>query len=143
MTTTVRGVLMAAGLALIGYGAVLLADNLRQILIRIAVWAAAGVLLHDAVFAPACVALGFASRRVVPQSVWSPLPVAGLCTVVIALLAIPVYDKPGLQPDNPSALDRDYHAGLWISLAVVWGSAALVRIVNRLRPADRNVVSRR
>ena len=66
--------------------------------------------------------------------------VAALCTAVVVLLAIPVYDKPGLQPDNPSALDRDYHRGLWISLAVVWGAALLYLIGNRLLPVRKNQV---
>jgi len=136
----VRGLLIAAGITLGGYGAVLLWDNPRHILIRIAVWAVAGVLLHDAVFAPVCVALGFAGRRILPRSSWTPLMVAALCTAVVVLLAIPVYDKPGLQPDNPSALDRDYHRGLWISLAVVWGAALLYLIGNRLLPVRKNQV---
>ena len=85
--TAIRLMLMAAGIALGAYGAVLLLDNPTAILIRIAVWAGVGVLLHDAVFAPACVALGFAGRRILPRSWWSPIMVAALCSVVLVLLA--------------------------------------------------------
>lgn len=138
--TAIRGLLIAVGLAFGLYGAVLLWDNPRQILIRIAVWAVAGVLLHDAVFAPACVAMGFAGRRILPRSWWAPVMVAALCTAVVVLLAIPVYDKPGLQPDNPSVLDRDYHRGVWISLAVVWGAALLYLTANKLLPVGKNQV---
>ena len=60
--TAIRGLLMAAGIAVGVYGAVLLLDNPTKILLRIAVWAAAGVLLPDAAFAPACVALGSNER---------------------------------------------------------------------------------
>lgn len=136
----VRGLLITVGVALGVYGAVLLWDNPRQILIRIAVWAVVGVLLHDAVFAPACVALGFAGRRILPRSWWVPVMVAALCTAVVVLLAIPVYDKPGLQPDNPSVLDRDYHRGVWVSLAVVWGVALLYMVAKRLLPVGKNQV---
>lgn len=136
--TAIRGLLITAGLALGIYGAVLLWDNPRHVLIRIAVWAVAGVLLHDAVFAPACVALGFAGRRILPRSSWAPVMVAALCTAVVVLLAIPVYDKPGLQPDNSSVLDRNYHQGVWVSLAVVWGAALLYLLVNRLLPVGEN-----
>ncbi len=136
--TAVRGLLMALGVSLGVYGVVLLWDNPRQILIRIAVWAVAGVLLHDAVFAPACVALGFAGRRILPRSWWTPVMVASLCTAVIGLLAIPVYGKPGLEPDNPTVLDRDYHQGVWISLAVVWSAALVYLIANRLLPVRQN-----
>lgn len=136
----VRAALIAAGIGVAGYGAFLVLDNPRQIIIRIAVWALAGVLLHDAVFAPACLAMGFAGRRILPRTWWSPVLVASLCTVVLVLLAIPVYDKPGLMPDNPSALDRDYHWGFWVSLAVVWGAALLFLIGNRLLPVRQNQV---
>lgn len=138
--TAIRALLIAGGVAVAAYGAVLLLDNPRQVLIRIAVWALAGVLLHDAVFAPACVALGFAGRRILPRSWWAPVGVASLCTVVIVLLAIPVYNRPGYVRDNPSALDRDYHWGFWVSIAVVWGSALLFLIGNRLLPVRQNQV---
>jgi hypothetical protein len=138
--TAVRALLIAAGVALGVYGAALLWDNPRHILIRIAVWAVAGVILHDAVFAPVCVALGFAGRRILPRSWWAPVMVAALCTVVVVLLAIPVYDKPGLRLDNPSALDRDYHWGLWVSLAVVWGATLLYLVGSRLLPVRQNQV---
>ena len=136
--TAIRAFLMAAGIAVGAYGAVLLLDNPTKILIRIAVWAGVGVLLHDAVFAPVCVALGFAGKRILPRSWWSPLMVASLCSVVLVLLAIPVYDKPGRQLDTPSALDRDYHWGLWVSLAIVWGAAVLFLIGNRLLPVRQD-----
>lgn len=138
--TALRALLIAAGIAVCGYGATLLLDNPRQVLIRIAVWAAAGVLLHDAVFAPACVALGFAGRRILPRSWWSPVMFASLCTAVLVLLSIPLYDKPGRQLDNPSALDRDYQSGLWVSLAIVWGAALLFVIGSRLLPVRQNDV---
>jgi hypothetical protein len=77
-------------------------------------------VVHDAVFAPACVALGFATRRLIPGKWWLPIAIAALCSVVLVLLAVPVYSKPGMRPDNMSVLDRDYPLGLSISLAVVW-----------------------
>jgi hypothetical protein len=132
--TAIRGLLITAGMAVGIYGAVLVFGHPRQEILGIAVWAGVGVLLHDAVFAPACVALGFVGRRILPRTWWAPVMIAALCTAVVLLLAIPVYDKPGLQPDNPSALDRDYHRGLWVSLAMVWGVTVLVLIANRVLP---------
>lgn len=136
--TAIRAFLMLAGIAVGAYGAVLLLDNPTKILIRIALWAGVGVLLHDAVFAPLCVALGFAGKRILPRSWWSPLMVASLCSAVLVLLAIPVYNKPGRQLDTPSALDRDYHWGLWVSLAIVWGAAALILVGKHLLPVRQN-----
>jgi hypothetical protein len=94
----------------------------------------AGVVLHDLVFAPLSVALGFAGRRLVPQKWWGPVVVAALCSVVLVMLAVPVFDKPGMRPDNLTVLDRNYRAGLWISLAIVWACVPLYLLATRLLP---------
>lgn len=65
---------------------------------------------------------------------------AALCSVVLVLLALPVYDKPGRRADNLTVLDRDYHAGLWISLGVVWASALVFHIGARLLPLRKEQV---
>ncbi|CAN5714569.1 hypothetical protein BH10ACT9_BH10ACT9_33440 [soil metagenome] len=116
----IRVVLGALGLVAIGYGAVLLLENPWPTLFRIAIWAAAGVVLHDFVFAPLTAALGYAGRRILPRSWWAPVGLASLVSVVLVLLSIPVFDRPGARPSNPTVVDRDYPLGLWISLAVVW-----------------------
>ncbi|MDF2823530.1 MAG: hypothetical protein K0R68_938, partial [Mycobacterium sp.] len=120
-----RVVLGAVGIVVIGYGAVLLLDNSGPVLVRIAVWAAAGVLLHDFVFAPLVTALGYAGRRILPRALWAPVGIASLLSIVLVLLAVPVFDRPGAKPLNPTVVDRDYPAGLWIALAVVWVATLL------------------
>jgi hypothetical protein len=55
----------------------------------------------------------------------------------LVLLAIPVFDKPGMRPDNLTVLDRNYHAGLWISLAVVWARVPLYLLAARLLPVRK------
>jgi hypothetical protein len=136
----VRLLLIAAGLVIGGYGVVLLFDQPRVVLVRIVVWALAGVVLHDLVFAPVCVALGFAGRRLIPRTWWGPVVVAALCSVVLVMLAIPVFDKPGMRPDNVTVLDRNYHAGLWISLAVVWACVPMYLVAARLLPVRKDEV---
>jgi hypothetical protein len=125
------------------YGAVLLWDNSFEVIVRIAVWAVAGAVLHDFVFAPLCVALGFTGRRLIRGRWWTPVTVAGLCTVVLGLLAIPVFAKPGLRPDNMTVLNRDYPLGLWVSLAVVWACVPLYYLVARLLPVRQDDVVER
>lgn len=138
--TAIRVGLMAAGVAVGIYGVVLLLDNSTEVIIRIVAWALIGVLLHDAVFAPVCVALGFAGRRVLPHRWWTPVLVAALCSVVLVALAVPVYSKPGLHLDNLTVLDRNYQAGFWIALAVVWSAALLYIIGDRALPIGQNKV---
>jgi hypothetical protein len=131
--TAVRVILIGVGLVLGGYGAVLVWENPPVIIMRIVVWALVGVVLHDAVFAPLCVALGFAGRRLIPRKWWPPIAVAAFCSLVLVFLAIPVYGKPGMRPDNMTVLDRNYSLGLWISLAIVWACVPLYYVAARLR----------
>ena len=136
--TAVRVALVVFGVVVGGYGAVLLWENPPVIIMRILVWALVGVVLHDLVFAPLCVALGYAGRRLIPGRWWPPVAVAALCSVVLVFLAIPVYGKPGLRPDNLTVLDRNYPLGLWISLAVVWTCVPLYYLATRLLPVRQN-----
>ena len=129
----VRVILIRVGLVIGGYGAILVFENPPVIIMRIVVWALVGVVLHDAVFAPLCVALGFAGRRLIPGKWWPPIAVAAFCSVVLVFLAIPVYGKPGMRPDNMTVLDRNYPLGLWLSLAIVWACVPLYYLAARLR----------
>jgi hypothetical protein len=138
--TAARSVLIVLGVAVGAYGVVLLWDNPPVVIMRIAVWALVGVVLHDLVFAPLCVALGFAGRRLIPGRWWPPVVTAALCSVVLVFLAIPVYGRPGMRPDNMTVLDRNYPAGLWISLAIVWTCVPLYYLVMRRLPVRQNQV---
>jgi hypothetical protein len=129
----VRVILIGVGLVIGGYGAILVFENPPVIIMRIVVWALVGVVLHDAVFAPLCVALGFAGRRLIPGKWRAPIAVAAFCSVVLLFLAIPVYGKPGMRPDNMTVLDRNYPLGLWLSLAVLWACVLLYYLAARLR----------
>lgn len=133
-----RAVLIILGIALGGYGAVLLWEFPVVIIVRIAIWAGAGVVLHDFVFAPLCAAFGFAGRRLIRGRWWTPVTVAALCTAVLALLAIPVYEKPGLRPDNLTVLNRDYPLGLWVSIAVVWACVPIYYVIVRRLPVRQD-----
>ncbi|MDZ4267008.1 MAG: hypothetical protein U1D00_15165 [Mycobacterium sp.] len=138
--SVVRVLLIVAGVAVGAYGAVLLWDFSPTVLVRIAVWAAVGVIVHDFVFAPLCAAAGLAGRAVIPVRWQAPTAVAALCSVVLVVLAIPVYNKPGARPDNPTVLDRDYALGLWIAIAAVWICVPLYYVVSRRLPVRQQQV---
>ena len=135
---TTRVVFIVLGLILGVYGAVLVWENPPVIIMRIVVWALVGVVLHDLVFAPVCVALGFAGRRLIPGRWWPPVAVAAFISVVLVFLAIPVYGKPGMRPDNMTVLDRNYPLGLSISLGVVWMCVLLYFLAMRLLPVRQD-----
>jgi hypothetical protein len=141
--TAVRVILMTAGLALGAYGAVLLWENPTVILKRIVVWALVAVVLHDLVFAPLSAVFGYAGRRLIPLRWWPPVAVAVLCTVVLVIVAVPVFDKPGMRPDNMTVLDRDYHLGLALSLGVVWLGLLCYMLARRLLPVRQDQVVQR
>jgi len=64
--------------------------------------------------------------------------VAAFCSVVLAFLAIPVYGKPGMRPDNLTVLDRNYPLGLSISLAIVWLCLLIYFLAARLLPVRQD-----
>ncbi|CAN3127013.1 hypothetical protein ACNUDN_03850 [Mycobacterium sp. smrl_JER01] len=138
--TALRVLLVSAGVILAGYGAVLLWGIPTPALGRIGGWALAGVVVHDLVFAPLCAAVGVAGRTLLPVRWRSPAAVAALCSVVLVALAVPVYTKPGLRPDNPTVLDRDYVLGLWLALAVVWVGVPLYALAARRLPVGQDEV---
>jgi hypothetical protein len=138
-----RAALVIIGLALGAYGVVLLFENSLQVLVRIAVWAGVGAVLHDFVFAPVAAALGLAGRRLFRGRWWTPVSVAGLCSCVLVLLAIPVYTRPGAHADNTTVLDRDYPLGFWIAFAVVWACVPVYYLISRLLPVRQDEVVQR
>lgn len=143
--TLLRWGIGLGGLILLGYGALLFTDNQPVIMVRIATWAVVAVIAHDFVFAPLCAAVGLAGRRLIPATYRAPIALAMLCSVVLALLAVPVYGRPGMRPDNITVLDRDYPLGLAVSLGVVWLSVLVYSLAVRLSPVrqDRMVERQR
>jgi hypothetical protein len=131
---------MAGGFAAGLYGAWLIWEFPWVIIVRIAVWAAAGVVLHDFVFAPLCAAFGLAGRRIIRGRWWKPVTVAALGTAVLALLAIPVYTRPGAHADNMTVLDRNYPVGLWVSLTLVWVCVPVYYLITRFLPVRQDEV---
>ena len=134
----IRTTLVLAGVAVGCYGAFLLWGN--PSVVRIVVWAVLAAVVHDFVFAPLCAAAGLAGRTLIPARWRPPVAVAALCSVVLALLAVPVYAKPGLRLDNPTVLDRDYAVGLWIAIAAVWVCVPLYYLAARRLPVGQNQV---
>lgn len=140
---TVRTALVVIGIAIGAYGVVLFFENPIEVMARIAVWAVVGAVLHDFVFAPVAAALGLAGRRLFRGRWWTPVSVAGLCSCVLVLLAIPVYTRPGAHADNMTVVDRDYPRGFWIAIAVVWACVPLYYLLTRVLPVRQDEVVER
>ncbi|CAI9407936.1 hypothetical protein [Nocardioides sp. T2.26MG-1] len=126
-----RAVLGAAGVVIASYGGWLLVTRGHD-LRDVAVWLAAGVVLHDAVLALATLALGALATRLVPRAARAPVAVGSVVLGSVTLLAVPVLGRFGAREDNPTLLDRDYTAG-WLALAGLTVLAVLVATLVRSR----------
>ncbi|WP_324198918.1 hypothetical protein [Nocardia amamiensis] len=116
----VRTLLAVAGVSLLYYAITLLLDVATDDLLSIALWFAAGILLHDAVFAPLSAIVGLGARRILPRSRWAAAACGAVCTVALVLIAVPVLGRGNAVPGNPTVLDRNYPVGLAILLTVIW-----------------------
>ncbi|WP_043676524.1 hypothetical protein [Nocardia vulneris] len=137
--TAIRLLLLLAGGWLGWYGITLLLDFPRADLISIVLWVAGGILLHDAVFAPLCAAVGVSARRFLPGIWWGPAACGAVGTVALLALAAPVLDRGHAMPDNPTVLDRNYPLGLVAAVVLVWvlvGAAGAAKFVDRRRRRD-------
>ncbi|MGW5388254.1 hypothetical protein [Nocardia sp. NPDC003963] len=129
--TTLRLLLLVAGLALAAYGLTLLVDLGSATAREIVLVALVAILLHDAVFAPLCAAAGYVARRFVPATWWGVLTCGAVCAVTSALVALPMLLSPA--SGNSSLLDRDYPAGLAAAILVTWAVLLCAHLAVRRR----------
>lgn len=121
---TARVLLVAAGTALLGYGAWL---QLRQLavaptgLLSLVLWFGAGPVLHDLLAAPAVALVGLAIARILPMPWRTTVAAGAVTTALLLLVAIPVLTRPAAGPPNPGLDDRSYLSDLLVFLAVFWG----------------------
>ncbi|WP_282785862.1 hypothetical protein [Nocardia sp. CC201C] len=127
--TAIRVVLVLLGLWLAALGVTDLLAMSRTDLISIVFWFAGGILVHDAVFAPLCAAIGTTARRVLPPRVWAPAACGAVATVTLLLIAVPVLAPGGANADNPTIRDRPYLLGLTLALVTVWTLVALATVI--------------
>lgn len=129
--TIPRALLGLAGLTAAGYGVVrLLALGLANLAATVE-WLVAGVVLHDAVFAPLVLGAGLLAARWAPRRLRAPATVALVVLVPVTLVGLPELGRFGADPRNATLLDRHYWMG-WLALVTlvvvtvaagaVWGS---------------------
>jgi hypothetical protein len=131
----VRVVVGAAGVLVAAYGALLaLTRQEPGQLVEVAVWLAAGVLVHDVLLSGALLVAGLAGRRLVPPVWRTPATVALVVWGSVTLVAVPVLGRFGARTDNPTLLDRPY-AVSWLVLLVATVAVVVVVGLVRRRPA--------
>ncbi|SOB86277.1 hypothetical protein [Streptomyces sp. 1331.2] len=133
MTAGIRALLLAAGLAVIGYGLYgLLGDPYIADPTGVLVWAIGGLVVHDGLWVPLVCLLGaFLARGAVLRG-W--LFVAAAVTAV----GLPAVLRADDDHGNPSVLPLPYLRNWLLVLAATAGVALLVAFVGRWRHRDRH-----
>ena len=135
--SAVRWVVGGLGVLVGVYGAWLMLsrEDLAGIL-DVALWLAAGVVLHDAVLSAVLLVLGLLTVRLLPASVRGPVAAGVVVLGTVTIMAVPVLGRFGATPLNPTLLDRPYVAG-WFVLAGLVALAVVVGVLLRRRRDTR------
>ncbi len=115
----------------------LLDDAARTHPVNFGVWFLGSALVHDALIAPAVFALGFAIVRVVPVRVRPFLRTGLILSAAALVVAFPTIAAPGV-PGNPSALPRNYPAGLAVLLGLIWLGTGVMFVLKSLTVESRH-----
>jgi hypothetical protein len=124
-------VLIALGAATTAYGLALLLGLGADQVVGIAVWLAGGLVVHDAIIAPAVVLLGVVAATRAPG--WLRTPLLWVLVVLgpLTLVAVPVLGRFGAKADNPTLLDRNYLLGYALVVVLVVGAAGVMAVRRR------------
>ena len=131
-----RAALAVAGLAIGAYGAFRLLELGWANVAATLLWLAAGVFLHDAVVAPATIALAALGVALLPRRLRGPSAGGLLVLGTVTIAAVPVLGRFGARGDNPTLLDRDYTAGWLVVAALVLAGVGLWVVAGQLSEAS-------
>lgn len=133
-----RAGLGAVGVGLALWGLWLMRDFTREQLTSEAFWLAGGVVLHDAVLAPAVVLLGYGASRLLPGHFRSSAATAFLIWATLTIVFLPVLSGQGGKAGNDTILGRPYVLS-WIAMTAVLVAYAVVAGLIRRRSATGRV----
>ena len=132
----IRVLLALSGLALLAYGAVLaweFATSRAVNAVQGGAWFIAGPLVHDGIVAPVVGLTGLVLTRVVPGPWRTPVITGAVLSGVLTLVAIPLLWRPFGTAVNPGLHDRNYGAGLAVTLGAVWLAVIIAGVVRTAR----------
>lgn len=132
---TGRIIVGAVGMAVVAYGAFRLLELGWDNLVATVVWLGGGVLLHDAVLAPATIAVCALGMAVFRVPVRAPAAAGLLILGSVTLTAVPVLGRFGARADNVTLLDRNYTLGWLIVAALTLVGVAIAGVAQRRRAA--------
>jgi uncharacterized BrkB/YihY/UPF0761 family membrane protein len=118
--TRTRGLLIGGGTLVMLYALVSAVVTGEVNLIGVPVFLVAMLVLHDGVFLPAVVGVGALVHRFVPRRWRPPVHWAGIVSLAVAVVAMPLILGFGRSADNASLLPRSYGWGTLVILILVW-----------------------
>lgn len=127
----VRGLLVLAGAACGLWGLWLMRDFTREQLTSEAFWLAGGILLHDAVLAPAVVGIGWAAARLLPGHFRSSSATAFLVWGTLTVAFLPVLTGQGGKPGNDTILGKPYVLSWVVMTVLLVGYAVTAALLRR------------
>ncbi|MEV7770254.1 hypothetical protein [Kitasatospora sp. NPDC086791] len=144
----VRAFLLAAGLAVTGYGVYgLLGDPYITDPLDVLTWAVGGLVIHDGLWVPLVCLLGVLLVRRAGAGAESGGPGPGgpvlrgwlVVAVAVTAVGLPAVLRAGDDHGNPSVLPLPYLRNWLLTLAATAGVALLIALVGRWRRRDRAV----
>lgn len=102
-----------------------------------ALWFTGSALAHDLLLAPAVFLVALAIGRWLPAGARSAVQVGLIVAGTATVVALPFILGLGGAPDNPSALPRNYAAGLAIIVGSVAAATLLTALLRRAGPGRR------
>ena len=118
------GVLISGGLAAALVGVLHWLERPREEIISAAVWFLVPPVLSDLVLLPAIAVIGWVMTRTLAPWVRLPMQVAAVLSGALLAVAAPFLSRPGLRPDNPTLLNRNYLTGYLTYIAVIMALSA-------------------
>lgn len=93
-------------------------------------------IVHDAVFAPIVVLVGWLTRRLVPPVARNPVRIALALSMLLVVFTWPLVRRWGARDSNPSLLPLDYGHNVVVGLTGIW-AVTLTVVVARIVLAQR------
>ncbi len=134
-----RIVLAVVGVLVALYGILRLVVGLPPgILLLLAGWLAAAILIHHGLVSPAVLAVGWVLRRLVPDRARTFVQAGLIVAAAVTTIALPLWYRQFSQPASKAMLLQHYGANLvWLLVGITAGSlsAYVVRVTrDRRRP---------
>jgi len=124
---TTRRILVSAGTLAMAYAIAGALTDPEVRILGVLLFLVALIALHDAVFLPLVLGAGALIGRFVPARRQRAVRIAGLISLAVTVIALPLVLGFGHDPGNPSALPLAYPRNLIVVLLVIWVFSLLGR----------------